>query len=204
MNDLLQAGLENLDLDATPSLCSACLTYVELLNKWNKTYNLTAIKQPEEMLTRHVLDSLSVYPYIKGNYCIDVGTGAGLPGLILAIAQPARHWVLLDSNQKKLRFIQHVKAKLNIKNVDIVHARVESFQPDDTYDSVICRAYTSLHDFYLSCRHLVKVGGELLAMKAELSEEELSAVKSLVNSVVIKKLTVPNIEATRSLVIMSD
>ncbi|MCG8377911.1 MAG: 16S rRNA (guanine(527)-N(7))-methyltransferase RsmG, partial [Proteobacteria bacterium] len=141
---------------------------------------------------------------IKGNYCIDVGTGAGLPGLILAIAQPARHWVLLDSNQKKLRFIQHVKAKLNIKNVDIVHARVELFQPDDIYDSVICRAYTSLYDFYMSCRHLVKVGGELLAMKAKLSEEELSAVKSLVNSVVIKKLTVPNIEATRSLVIMSD
>lgn len=204
MLEALQAGLERLDIKAEQQLCSAYLRYIELLSKWNTAYNLTAVKGPEAMLKRHVLDSLSVHSFIEGDHCLDIGTGPGLPGLILALAQPDKHWTLLDSNVKKTRFLQHVKAQLNISNIDIVHSRADSFQNEDGYSTIICRAFSSLGDFYSASRHLLQDKGTLLAMKADISEKELSEVKTLIKHVEITDLNVPEETSKRCVVIMND
>ena len=203
MQELIETGLKDLGIDAKQDLCSAYLTYIDLLIKWNKAYNLTAIREPEAIALKHVLDSLSVYSYIKGDRCLDVGTGAGLPGLILALAQPDKNWTLLDSNQKKLRFIQHVKVKLNINNINIVNARVEKFKSEELFHTIICRAFSSLHNFHNACHHLLDEKGILLAMKATLDGAELNEAKSITHSLEIKELHVPGLMSERSLVMMS-
>lgn len=173
MLDLLKKGLEGLGLDPEQQPCSQYLAYIEILSKWNKSYNLTAIKQADQMLSRHVLDSLSVASFIKGKRCLDVGTGAGLPGMILALAQPEKHWTLLDSNQKKVRFLRHVKVELNIDNVEIVQARVEEFKPDQAFDTVICRAVAPLTRLLEQTKHLITQDNQLLAMKGKQFSDEL-------------------------------
>lgn len=172
-SDQLQAGLEKYGLGAAPGLCDRYRGYIELLDKWNRAYNLVAVKTPGEIVHRHVLDCLSILSCINGKRCIDIGTGAGLPGLILAIAQPDKHWVLLDSNRKKLRFIQHVKAELDIGNVDIVHARVERFRPDEDFDTLVCRAFAPLSRMLDLSRHLVRGNCRLLAMKGRRCDDEI-------------------------------
>ena len=173
MQDLLKTGLEGLGLDPEQQPCSQYLAYIELLYKWNKTYNLTAIKQPEAMLNRHVLDSLSVHSFIKGERCLDVGTGAGLPGMILALSQPKTVWTLLDSNQKKVRFLRHVKAKLNVNNVEIVQVRVETYKPAKKFDTVISRAFAPLARLLEQTQHLITKENQLLAMKGKQVSDEI-------------------------------
>ncbi|MEM6998927.1 MAG: 16S rRNA (guanine(527)-N(7))-methyltransferase RsmG [Pseudomonadota bacterium] len=202
MREQLEKGLEALSLEPKPEICNAYLTYIQLLVKWNKTYNLTAIKSQEDMLTRHVFDSLSIHQYIQGEDCLDVGTGAGLPGLILAIAQPDKRWTLLDSNKKKLRFIQHIKAALNINNIEMLHARIEAVENKE-FDSITCRAFTSLQQFYLSCHHLLRHQGKLLAMKASIEETELIEIKKLTSKIKIEEVNVPRESAERCIVVMS-
>jgi 16S rRNA (guanine527-N7)-methyltransferase len=204
MQELLKAGLEGLGLNPEQQPCNQYLAYIEILSKWNKSYNLTAIKQPEQMLSRHVLDSLSVASFIRGKRCLDVGTGAGLPGMILALAQAETHWTLLDSNQKKVRFLRHVKAELNIDNVEIVQSRVEDFKPQQDFNTVICRAVAPLARLLEQTRHLITQDNQLLAMKgkqlsnelAELGEHEfvievsnlqLSGADALANLVTIRR-----------------
>ena len=173
MLDLLKTGLEGMGLDPAQQPCSQYLAYIELLNKWNKTYNLTAIKQPEAMLNRHVLDSLSVHSFIEGKRCLDVGTGPGLPGMILALAQADTHWTLLDSNQKKVRFLRHVKVELNVNNVEIVQSRVEDFKPEQDFDTVICRAVAPLTRLLEQSKHLITQDNQLLAMKGRQVSDEI-------------------------------
>ena len=173
MLDLLKTGLEGMGLDPAQQPCSQYLAYIELLNKWNKTYNLTAIKQPEAMLNRHVLDSLSVHSFIEGKRCLDVGTGPGLPGMILALAQAETHWTLLDSNQKKVRFLRHVKVELNVNNVEIVQSRVEDFKPEQDFDTVICRAVAPLTRLLEQSKHLITQDNQLLAMKGRQVSDEI-------------------------------
>ena len=200
MQDQLTAGLERLGLDPEQQPCSQYLAYIELLNKWNKTYNLTAIKQPEQMLSRHVLDSLSVFSFIKGKHCLDVGTGAGLPGMILAMAQPEICWTLLDSNHKKVRFLRHVKAELKIGNVEIVQSRIESFKPEMDFDTVICRAVAPLTRLLEQTMHLLTPDNQLLAMKGEKVEDEieqLGAHKFMIN---VSNLAFSGMESTSNLV----
>lgn len=204
MQALLETGLKGLGLEPEPSLCKAYLTYIELLAKWNKTYNLTAIKEPEAMLSRHVFDSLSVHTFIEGKRCLDIGTGAGLPGLMLALAQPEKHWTLLDSNQKKTRFLQHVKTQLNICNIDIIHSRSNVYQDEQGFDTIICRAFSSLCDFYSASHHLLKDAGKFLAMKADIKDAELKEVDSLIRHMDVKELNVPGETSRRCLVIMTD
>jgi 16S rRNA (guanine527-N7)-methyltransferase len=174
--DKLKSGLENLSLDPEQQPCSQYLAYIALLHKWNQSYNLTAVKQPEQMLTRHVLDSLSVWPFIKGQHCLDIGTGPGLPGMILALALPKSHWTLLDSNQKKVRFLRHVKAELNVSNVEIVQSRAESFKAEVDFNTVICRAFAPLNRMLELTQHLITLDNQLLAMKGKQASEEIDAL----------------------------
>lgn len=173
MLDKLKAGLESLSLDPEQQPCDQYLTYITLLHKWNQSYNLTAIKQPEEMLARHVLDSLSVLPFITGRDCLDIGTGSGLPGLILALALPETRWVLLDSNQKKTRFLRHVKAELDITNIEIIQSRVEAFKAEINFDTIICRAFAPLNRLLELTQHLITEDNQLLAMKGKQASEEI-------------------------------
>jgi len=173
MLEALQAGLDRLDIKAEQPLCDAYLRYIELLVKWNTAYNLTAVKEPEAMLNRHILDSLSVHSFVEGKHCLDIGTGAGLPGMILAMAQPEKHWTLLDSNQKKLRFLRHVIVDLNINNVELVHGRIEAFKPSKEFDTIICRAFAPLLRMLEQTQHLLTAGNQLLAMKGRQVEAEI-------------------------------
>jgi 16S rRNA (guanine527-N7)-methyltransferase len=174
MQEELKAGLESLGFNPEDHPCNQYLDYIALLHKWNKTYNLTAIKDPEEMLERHVLDSLSVLSFIEGQRCLDIGTGPGLPGLILALALPDVDWVLLDSNQKKTRFLNHVKAELEIANVEIIHCRSESYEPEEKFDTIICRAFAPLNRMLEHCQHLLSEHNQLLAMKGKQAQEEIN------------------------------
>ncbi len=176
------------------------LEYLSLLDKWNKTYNLTAVRTQQEMLQRHVLDSCSIHSFIEGSRCLDVGTGPGLPGLVLAMLQPDKHWLLLDSNQKKVRFLRHVQLQLKLENVEIVQSRVESYNPDAGFNTVVCRAFSSLQDFVNKSSHLLAADGVLLAMKAKPGREELEPVSCTVARLDLIELDTMGQEDSRCLV----
>ena len=198
--DRLQQGVETLGLNATELPLQDYLSYIELLVQWNSAYNLTAIRDPEKMLAYHVLDSLSILPFIHGNDCLDIGTGAGLPGIILALASPDTQWILLDGNNKKTRFVQQAVMTLNLKNVDVVCSRVENYEPEHSFSTIVSRAFGSLADFYACSHHLLVPGGSLLAMKGPDPEEEISALSTEEVTTTIIPLSVPGVTASRTLV----
>jgi len=181
----------------------AILQYLNLFIKWNKTYNLSAIREPNDMFTKHILDSLSVAAHINGKRFIDVGTGGGLPGLVLAICFPDREFVLLDSAGKKTRFLENVKRELKLSNVEVQNLRVESFTPEARFDGVISRAFASLHDMLHWCQHLVNDNGVFYAMKGVEPQDELKQLDKKYQLHGIKTLTVPNLDANRCLVELS-
>lgn len=148
--------------------------YLLLLEQWNRVYNLTSIRNPREMIPKHILDSLSIRNYLKGTRILDVGTGAGLPGIPLALIHPHYHFTLLDSNGKKTRFLTHVIQKLAISNIDIIHKRVEQFRVEICFDSIITRAFSSLTDFLQKTRHLACTQGIFLSMKGHYPLEEIN------------------------------
>jgi 16S rRNA (guanine527-N7)-methyltransferase len=201
LKDLLSTGLHQLNL-AQPlddKQQATLIEYVDLLNKWNKSYNLTAVRKPEQMITRHLLDSLSICPYLRGKHILDVGTGAGLPGIPLAIAFPDRQFTLLDSNNKKTRFVTQAVSELELSNVDVIQSRVENFQFDELFDTIITRAYSAIGDMVEQTSHLLASDGTFLAMKginpiAEI--DELSKNYAVVENHVIK---VPGLEEKRHL-----
>lgn len=169
----LRQGLEQFNLS---ELTKPLFHYLSLLNKWNAAYNLTAIRDMESMVTKHLLDSLAVLPWLHGNSILDVGTGAGLPGIPLAIAQPQRQFVLLDSNGKKVRFLNEVKRQLALTNLEVVQFRVENYHPPQGFDTVTSRAFSSLEQMIYWTQHLVAEQGIWLAMKGRYPDEELSAL----------------------------
>lgn len=186
-NQLL-AGIEALNVSKKKSLeefalshdaIDQLLTYHQLLIKWNKVYNLTAIRDAEKMLSRHLLDSLSIAEFIQGESFIDVGTGAGLPGLVLAIVFPDKNFTLLDSNGKKTRFLFQVKVELQLENVHVVHSRVEAYQPQQKFSGVISRAFATLTDMVLGSEHLLVDEGCFYAMKGVYPKDELDQLKQL-------------------------
>lgn len=200
MRSLLEAGLQHYQLTSSSQTCDMLLEYLSLLDKWNKTYNLTAVRTQQEMLQRHVLDSCSIHSFIEGSRCLDVGTGPGLPGLVLAMLQPDKHWLLLDSNQKKVRFLRHVQLQLKLENVEVVQSRVESYNPDAGFNTVVCRAFSSLQDFVNKSSHLLAADGVLLAMKAKPGREELEAVSGTVARLDLIELDTMGQEDSRCLV----
>ena len=200
---VLRDGLERLALPLPDGAASALLAYVELLARWNRTYNLTAVRNPVEMVTRHVLDSLAVMPWMQAGRLIDAGAGAGLPGIPLAIANPSLEVTPVDSAGKKIRFMNHVKRQLELANVHPLHARVEQLEPAEPFEAVISRAFTSLESFATSVRHVVGRNGRLLAMKGHFPEDEIDGLPNWVRVDAVEKIVVPGLHENRHLVIMS-
>lgn len=166
--NILEKGLLLLGVELDQSQVKVLLAYLRLLEKWNQHYNLTAIKNSKEMISKHVLDSLSIESYLEGRRILDVGSGAGLPGIPLAIARPGCEFVLLDSNAKKTRFLFQASVELGLPNISVVSERVEVYRPSHLFDTIIARAFAKLVDFVAQAEHLCKPRGCLLAMKGRL------------------------------------
>lgn len=182
--------------------CEQLVQYVLLLDKWNSAYNLTSVRDPEEMLIKHIMDSLVIAPSLNGEQIIDVGTGPGLPGIPLAICCPDKHFTLLDSLGKRIRFLNQVKLQLGLHNVTPVQSRVESHQREQGYDTVISRAFASLRDMIEWCQHLPAANGQFLAMKGALAQEEIAALPNFVKVVSNIELQVPALIGQRYLLIL--
>lgn len=194
---ILVSGIDLLNLDVTDHQVDQLLAFIKLIEKWNKAYNLTAIRNREEMARLHILDSLAIVPHVEGRRVIDIGTGAGLPGIPLAICLPEIRFTLLDSNAKKTRFVQQVVLELKLKNVDVIHTRVEDYHPEAGYDAVLTRAFASLSDMVKLTAHLLAENGVLLAMKGQTPDAELAEItakKSVVS------ISVPGSDVERCLV----
>jgi 16S rRNA (guanine527-N7)-methyltransferase len=195
----LSDGLNTQGLSFSPAQQQLLLDYLHLLSRWNKTYNLTAVRDESAMVTRHLLDSLAVVPHLNGQRFIDVGTGAGLPGIPLAITSPERHFTLLDSNGKKTRFLMHAINTLELKNIEVIKSRVEDYIPELAYDGVLSRAFASLDAMISSCTHLLAPNGELLAMKGQQPEEEIQRIDSEALHISIINLQIPGLLEDRCL-----
>lgn len=198
LESILSAGMQEMGLQLQPQ---PFIDYLLLLQKWNKAYNLTAIRDIAEMATLHVLDSLAIIPFVHGERVIDVGSGAGLPGIPLAISQPQLNVVLLDSNGKKTRFLQEAKRSLRLENVEIVNDRAENFHPSQPFDTVISRAFSELGQMLHWTKHLVAKNGIWLAMKGRYPETELDAVNQVSH---VKNYVVPGLQGERCCVIIDN
>lgn len=195
----LQQGLAELDLLLQDGQIEDMLRFIGLIAKWNQAYNLTAVRNPEEMVGFHLLDSLAVLPYIKPGTIADIGTGAGLPGIPLAICLPDCRFTLVDSNSKKTRFVQQAVLELQLKNVEVVHSRVELLPVDGLYSTVITRAFASMPEIINLAGHILADDGWLLAMKGRTPEQELAELSAVYEVI---PLVVPGIVADRCLIRM--
>lgn len=200
MSDVLWTrGIAELEIEVSETQLNKLKQYVSLLQRWNKTYNLTAIRKPDEMIPAHIFDSLVVAPYIQGENCLDVGSGAGLPGIPLAIIQPNRHFTMLDTNGKKTRFIQQAIIELDLPNANVIQSRVETWQPDTLYGGIISRAFSSINDFISGCSmHLAK-GGVFYAMKGQFPKDEMALLPKGFILTSQHPLRVPFLEGERHL-----
>lgn len=196
----LRAGAAELGLALDELTQAQLLAYVELLLKWNKVYNLTAIRDKSEMVSHHLLDSLAVVTHLWPGRWLDVGCGGGMPGLVLAIVKPDWQFTLLDSNTKKTGFVQQAVIELGLKNVSVHSGRVEDWHPDYKFDGIISRAFAELGDFLAVSKHLIAPNGRWAAMKGQ-PEPELAGITKGFEIENIVSLKVPGIEAARSLVI---
>lgn len=194
--------LSQTDLQISEEQQSQLVSYVELLNKWNKAYNLTSVRDPQQMLITHIVDSLVISPHLIGEHFIDVGTGPGLPGVPLAIANPDKHFILLDSLGKRIRFLTQVKAELKLTNITLFQSRVENYQPPHSLDGVISRAFASLTDMIDWCLHLIEPKRRFFALKGVYPQEEIAALNDSVTVSTIERLDVPELAADRHLVIL--
>ena len=197
----LESGMQKLGLENIPQVISKLLIYKELLIKWNKSFNLTSIKN-REVVTHHFLDCLSIIPFIKSSSLLDVGTGAGLPGIIIAIVKPDIKVSLIDKVGKKIAFIKRVVPELEIKNIDTYHHRVELLTSEEKYDGIISRAFSNMDDFIKSTKHLIKSQGVWYGMKSKkiLNDEMININEPWT----LEKLDVPFLEAERYLVKVSN
>ena len=210
LETMLQSGAGQMGITLTPEQAGQLRRYVDLLVKWNRVYNLTAVRDPEEMVSRHILDSLSILPHVEtlveaGGRLLDVGSGPGLPGIPLAIMLPDRDISTLDCVGKKIRFQQQVKADLLLSNLTPLNERTENWQPSEPYDAVVSRAFSSLQDMITGTEHFLHPRGRWLAMKGIHPELELAELQAVRHDIVMKKshsLTVSGCEGQRHLVIL--
>lgn len=197
---LIGSGLKHLQLDDRIGLAEKLSQFVDALIKWNKTYNLTAIKEPDQIVSHHILDSLSVFSYVNGSSIIDIGSGGGFPGIPLALIFPEKKFTLLDSNGKKTRFLQQMKIELGLKNCTVVQSRVGDHE--GLYDQICCRAFSSVEKICEESHHLLKKGGEILALKGKLDTENIDRMPAEFELNATHKLEVPMILAERHLLIL--
>ncbi|WP_442902174.1 16S rRNA (guanine(527)-N(7))-methyltransferase RsmG [Francisella sp. 19S2-10] len=200
MNNKIKQALIELDIEATQEQIDLWIAYLKLLEKWNKVYNMTAIKNIDEMLVKHLFDSLAVAKYLKGVSTIDVGTGGGLPGVVLAILYPDHQFTLVDSVGKKIMFLKNVKKTLNLSNINPVNSRVEDLKGN--FDNIISRAFSSVDTFYELCKQFLTDDNQMLAMKGpDLEEQNLAKLPLNTQNFKIK---VPFLNAERNLIVMRD
>lgn len=199
VNHALKQGLDSAEVIISSNQLELLERYLWLLVKWNKTYNLSAIRDPLDMVTLHLLDSLAVAKHIDGQHFLDVGTGAGLPGIPLALVYPEKSFTLLDSAGKKTRFLVEVKQTLELDNVHVENRRVESFKPSKLFDGIISRAFASLQDMTQNTHHLLAKGGAFWAMKGQYPEREITDIKELYQLEADIPLNVPGLDAERRL-----
>jgi 16S rRNA (guanine527-N7)-methyltransferase len=198
----LRAGAQALSITLNDDQVHKLIAYLELLQKWNKAYNLTAVRDPDEMVSRHLLDSLSIVPHIGAGRWLDVGSGGGMPGVPLAILFPESVFTVLDSNGKKTRFLTQAKIELGLNNLQIIHSRVEAFEPGYCYTGIVSRAFSSLADFTNWTRHLGDSLTQWLAMKGLHPEDELTALPIDFKVEAEHALQVPGCQGQRHLLIL--
>lgn len=196
----LKQGSEALGLYLQSEQNDQLLSYLALLQRWNKSFNLTAVREESAIVVRHLLDSLSVLPHLQGDRLIDVGTGAGLPGIPLAIVSPERSFTLLDTNGKKTRFMVQAVSELGLENCEVIKTRVEEWTPGAPFDAVLSRAFASLADMIDTCRHLLAENGVFLAMKGATPTEEMAGIEDRAQVLSVTNLEVPGLNEARCLV----
>ncbi len=198
MNSLISEGLDELGYENDPLLIEKLEIYLATLKKWNRVYNLTAIDEDSEIIVKHFLDSLSVNQYIQNSgRILDVGTGAGFPGLILALFNPEKSFVLVDGVSKKISFLQEMIGKLNLKNVIAVHTKVEQYNVAEQFDIIISRAFADIKKMTKLTSHLIKDGGKFIAMKGP---DVMSELDDISLPFVHHDITVPFLEGTRKII----
>jgi 16S rRNA (guanine527-N7)-methyltransferase len=194
---ILQAGLCTLNLELAQTTQEKIINYIALLHKWNQTYNLTAIRDPKLILIRHIFDSLAITPFIVGPNVLDFGTGAGLPGIPLALALPQYDFVLLDSSNKKTIFLNHVILSLNIENINVVTKRIEDFSFAPRFTTIITRATTTLDAIINNTNHLLAKKGQILVMKGKYPTKELAVI---IQPAEVHRIQVPYLDEERHLI----
>jgi len=194
--------LEQAGISLTDHQKNQLVAYVDMLNKWNKAYNLTSVRDPNEMLIRHILDSIVVAPHLRGERFIDVGTGPGLPGIPLSIVRPESHFTLLDSLGKRVRFLRQVQHELKLENIEPVQSRVEAFPSEPPFDGVISRAFASLNDMVSWCKHLPAQDGRFYALKGLVPDDEIAQLPEGYSVESVAELKVPQLAGERHLVVI--
>ncbi|MEN8177228.1 MAG: 16S rRNA (guanine(527)-N(7))-methyltransferase RsmG [Pseudomonadota bacterium] len=198
----LDDGLKTLDLSLPAEVSKQLLQFIALLIKWNRAYNLTAIKDPLEMVDRHLIDSLSILGYVQGSHILDMGTGPGLPGIPLALALPESRFVLLDSNRKKIRFVRQAMMELGLENIQPVQARIESYHSELPFDCLISRAFTSLPNMLALTKSVLGEHTRLLAMKGSIPQDEIDQITPQYQATAVA-LKVPARLGERHLIVIS-
>jgi 16S rRNA (guanine527-N7)-methyltransferase len=198
----LSEGLADMGLALDESVQAQLLAFLALLNKWNRAYNLTAVRDPGQMVSRQLLDSLSILPFVTTDHLLDVGAGGGLPGIPLAIVRPDSRFTLLDSNSKKTRFLTQCVMELGLKNVEIIHGRAEQCQPEQPFRQISSRAFTALDNMVNWCGELLANDGEFLAMKGQFPDDEVAALPEQWQLAHQQTLSVPGTDGDRHLLII--